>query len=69
MLSLRDSFICTVMKTKKSNKQQFIYETTIHDKWGTRSTCFYGGGDWGTHTTSAQCLGEQITLENSKRCT
>ena len=28
VLSLRDSFICTVIKTKKSNTYQFILETS-----------------------------------------
>ena len=43
VLSLRDSFICTVIKTKKSNNQQFIHETT-------RSTELFYGEGIGEHT-------------------
>ena len=28
----------------------------------------YSYGEGGTHSTSAQCSGEQITRENTKRC-
>ena len=56
-----------IIKTTKSDNKQVMNQTSMINSEHIALNCFVGWGG-GTHSTSAQCSGEQITRGNTERC-
>ena len=62
-----DSHLKTALKQRNQTTNKFIHEINMINGELVALNCSTGWGLGNTHI-SAQCLGEQITRENTKRC-